>query len=769
MTPYLAIIKDSFREAFASRVMPFLLVMFTLVLLVLAPLGLREESASELKFDDVIDARTLVVRMKEAADSDAASPGRHIWNRMPAATKDDLSPDEGDNGKRVRLSGKLRTELVRQLKEPGFFDAAAWKDVELSEEGRKLADTPASQLNESQIARRNRLALEAAFPAYIAPTPKTSVELTYFGGEFFLGNFLSQLSVEREDVQKMVQGLLAGFCTYFLGKFGVFIAILVSAAIIPRMYEAGSIDLLLSKPVSRTMLFLTKFFSGCAFILINVAYFMFGLWLIVGLRFGIWSGKLLLTIPVFLFVFAIVYSFSALAGVLWRNAIVSVMVAVMAWLFCMGLGIVRGAMDGLWNSDSIATIVPAGDGLLATTKAGTTSRWDEKTGSWQEVFSGAAAIPARGSMGFFSPLIGPVYDGTHGQIVAVQVMPSPMGLQGGGNVGRVVIGRREQEWSATNGIQAPSGTSRLFIDRKGRLLAAGNQGVYRCDGDLTDSHRPFKVFGLDIADKPKVAQFVRVGPADSSIWFSPFSIGHNPVDDSLIVFDRGRLRTYELNGKDEYERKADRTIDTKLPAVVACGASAALFALEDGSIQILDRATLETKETVTPFGKSEPRSIAVSPDGRWFAVLFHQKNVWLYDAQSGKGSDRGIAGQGDITAATFSTDGKLLVAHRTTRVSRYTVDTLSRESELVPPANWPERIYRYIVIPLHTVLPKPGDLDYLIGYLFTDQKSEASPGSEGNLQTERNVVDVWTPVWSNLIFLSVILGLTSWYISRKDF
>jgi hypothetical protein len=85
-------------------------------------------------------------------------------------------------------------------------------------------------------------------------------------------------------------------------------------------------------------LFLTKFAGGCAFILLNAAYFVIGLWLIVGLRFGIWSTRMLLCIPVFLFLFSIYYAVSSLAGVLWRNAVVCIVVTVLFWAVLLRSG-----------------------------------------------------------------------------------------------------------------------------------------------------------------------------------------------------------------------------------------------------------------------------------------------------------------------------------------------------------------------------------------------------------------------------------------------
>src|SRR6185436_7525687 len=107
------------------------------------------------------------------------------------------------------------------------------------------------------------------------------------------------------NVRESLQSLVAWLMGVFIGGVGVFVAILVTAPIIPQMFDAGSLHLLLSKPVSRWKLFLAKYLGGCSFILIAAAYLIAGLWLILGVRFGIWEPKLLYSIPIYLFVFAI--------------------------------------------------------------------------------------------------------------------------------------------------------------------------------------------------------------------------------------------------------------------------------------------------------------------------------------------------------------------------------------------------------------------------------------------------------------------------------
>ena len=55
MKPYLAVIKDSFREAWSSRVLWILLVLITLVLLAIIPFGWTRQLTIGLQQDDLRD------------------------------------------------------------------------------------------------------------------------------------------------------------------------------------------------------------------------------------------------------------------------------------------------------------------------------------------------------------------------------------------------------------------------------------------------------------------------------------------------------------------------------------------------------------------------------------------------------------------------------------------------------------------------------------------------------------------------------------------
>ena len=382
MTPYLAILKDSFREAFASRVLWILLGVVTLMLAVLAGFGMEEHAGASFASDDLLDAAALYSKLQNDARAARPNPGRHIWSLVDSSTKAELAQTVAEsesmafgNPLATRLSGMLNRLLLRRE----LYNAEAWSNVRLENEAHELLAIDPSQLSEEQLARLNRLLIESAYPLEIAPSRNLELYVNYWGS--VLG---TPLPVRKDFVIKTALVLLSNFV---VGMIGIFCGIIVTASIIPQTFDAGAIDLLLSKPISRPLLFLTKFAGGCAFTLINAAYILGGLWLVVGLRHGVWYTALLWCIPVFLFVFAVYYGVSALAGAIWRNTIVSVVVTFLFWGLCWGLGLVKGfIIEGFFFEPlRPVRILAAGDDLIAANERGEILRWDDASGRWQEI------------------------------------------------------------------------------------------------------------------------------------------------------------------------------------------------------------------------------------------------------------------------------------------------------------------------------------------------------------------------------------------------
>jgi len=116
---------------------------------------------------------------------------------------------------------------------------------------------------------------------------------------------------------------------------GIMLSVFATASLVPRMLEKGSIDLLLSKPVSRPGLFVARWLGALLVAGANLMYLVGGLGVILGVKTGVWNGGFLLSGLAMTVYFASLLGFLALAGTLLRSTTLSIMVT--AILFAVSL------------------------------------------------------------------------------------------------------------------------------------------------------------------------------------------------------------------------------------------------------------------------------------------------------------------------------------------------------------------------------------------------------------------------------------------------
>jgi len=131
----------------------------------------------------------------------------------------------------------------------------------------------------------------------------------------------------RTDLGRVVVMVHASIATFLYG-FGMFLAVFASAGLTPSLLESGRIELLLSKPVARWHLLLSRYLGNILIIFLNSSFLVTGVWLIFGLKTGIWSASFLWTIATTVFLFAVLLTVVVLAGVLFESAALATMVTV---------------------------------------------------------------------------------------------------------------------------------------------------------------------------------------------------------------------------------------------------------------------------------------------------------------------------------------------------------------------------------------------------------------------------------------------------------
>ncbi len=755
MRPYLTVIYDSFHEAFVSRVLYILLLALTLVLLAIAPLSYETKRMVTLHRMSVRDVPSFVQELKQQNAAEGENPGKRIVSLAGGSLKEMVNAKED-----TRFTGGQVNDVVDGLNEvlakKEFYSEAAWKDVNLGEETKVLLNQGPEKLTGDDLTYLNRLLMRDAYPVYLGNVPAEQLYLTY---PLFWNPL--PLPITQDMFTMTVKYVLTGFIDLFVGTIAIFVAILVTAPIMPRTFEPGAIDLLLSKPISRSLLILAKYLGGCAFVLLSVSYFLVGLWLIVGWRFDIWSNALLLCIPVFLFQFAIYYCVSVLAGVMWRNPIVSIVVTVLFFLACFGIGSLKTVIFEPWliNPTRIVRLSETDEGLVGVTQAGQFVQWNESLRQWEVVLQTEQRGP--GMFVMQSIMIGPVYNEPSQRLMYLQQPNGGGGRRRGGSTS-FMTAKWSGNWVAEEGPAPPTGASWILQDANDNVLVVSSAGVFLYEGDGTQKKAKFLGFDIPLGGNNA---FKRIGPAEGVPYFPPFAAAIDPSSDRLLIENQGTLYLLDRDAKNGYVVTTETKRESEGETVVGLTADLAVVADKDGHIEIRDGKTLELQDTFRPAGDTPPNGLETSRDGKFIAVLFHDGALWLYDVEAGQGSRI----DSDASAIAFDEDN-LIFADNKTRVQVRSLANGETLQTYWPDSDWWRFTYDWVIQPIYYVFPKPGELNNLLKYLVTDESTSSfqGPGSTGDLREVRMADNIVMPVVHNLIFICVMLGITCFYVSRLD-
>ena len=99
------------------------------------------------------------------------------------------------------------------------------------------------------------------------------------------GNTLPTTNVQ--NLVQQTQSVIA-MALYFMGMA---LAIFASAGLVAAMFEPGRIELLLSKPVSRTHLLVGRYVGNLLVVAANIIYLVGGSWLIFGIKTEVWGHR----------------------------------------------------------------------------------------------------------------------------------------------------------------------------------------------------------------------------------------------------------------------------------------------------------------------------------------------------------------------------------------------------------------------------------------------------------------------------------------------
>lgn len=777
MRAYVAILKDSFREALASRVLWIALIGIALVLLLLAPFGLNKDLATQLRSRELNNPDQLLKQLFDEREQ-TGTPSEHLWSILTDPQKGKITElageaeDKSSSGGSGRQRKRQLVEAINTLiDKEDLYDDAAWADVKLNDEAQQLVgiDGPVDE----QLKRRNLLLVAAAFPGSIDIQDSQSLSLTYAGAEV-----IAAIPIPPSQFNQFFEQGVIGVLSVFLGFFGIFGSLLVTAGVIPKTFEPGEIALLLSKPVNRGLLFVTKFAGGCAFTLLYSTVLVVGIWFLLGVRMDYWQINLLWCIPVYLFLFMIYFCVSAVGGAIWRNSIVALVLVILFWV---GLTVIEVAKQGLEEnlitSRGIKEVVVAGETVLSVDGTKTTYEWSAEDSEWKPVF----VEPSDAMSDFVKRFMGtnfrfePVYDSGADRILALQLSA---GRFGGIGAPQLVAGYREDDWERIPLGQLPQMAKQVFIDSDGRILLPAKDSIYEYVGQTEKERKRANFLGdLSFGFFGAGKAFETVHDNSMPAMSDSYAATLNPTNNAFYAFDKGKLYHLKADEAGVYASAGMVDLQVDKPGVLAATGAHGVLSLADGSVRMFDTDTLEVVSEFQLEAGVVPRLCAGSPDGKLLALLTHEKTVLLWDAVTAERITWTPPQDGNCNAVSFSPDGELLISDGRLAVHRFNVASGDSVGSWAEATTWVYPFYDNLIHPLWSVLPKPSQLDEFVPYVMSGEKTvvvnqrNGPPGvaDVNSLEQPRQIFDVSRVIRNNALFILFMLGVGCFYVSRRDF
>jgi hypothetical protein len=827
MKPYLGILMDSFWEAVGSKVLWALLICWTILLAGLAPFGYITERSFELSSLDIRNRTGLGQKLARGLEKQGTPAQQAVALRLDDAFKKKLeqSGKNSDPEQRYRLGGReYARELNRLLHQPDLYSEDAFPSAGQRKRLQPILEKPLAQRSREEVEELNRELLQIAFSADLATPRSEQLWIGYAGFKL-----TDPLPITRQKANDFVQDYaLTLIIRLGLSIVVVFVGIIVTSAMIPETFRSGALHLLLSKPISRPLLYLSKFLGGTLFVLANIAYFLTGLYLLVGIRLELWNIGLLVCIPLLLFVFMIFYSVSALVGLIWNNAIISVVACILFWVFCTSLGVVRNVIRP--QAELVPQVVRFMEHqghTLAVTQGGVLSVWNEKHAVWQPAVdsdsnpSGRVLGPLRDPEGkrlllrsdFRDPFGGfrtrsrafaildvnedadepptpaaprresESNDTASGQPATVTGVAARAVVESrvdSGELGSSAAeARRKPRWMAESGPEPPM----LLLDLlafEDYGLAVTRNGIFRLDWEVinaTQTARGGGIFDFLRGAVSRLQPFVEVTPTGYE--FSDFvAVAADPAARQLLIFNGGTVDLLGLEESGSRPEASGRFVvqhSTKLegegqvPALVAMTPGACAVTREGLGVTVLSRDLQEVRHSAKLPDASEVRQMQPIPGTESFSVVTHAGNWFSLDAASGTWTRLDRRWARSVSGVSWLDSERVWVGIQPNRAALWNSATDKIERQLVPQASTMEFMYGWIIDPLYKVNPKPAALNDAMSYLLSGKTTDDVQVIKTDLEGATLERDIWQPIISNLIFVLAMLAAGCIWVSRKQF
>ena len=119
---------------------------------------------------------------------------------------------------------------------------------------------------------------------------------------------------------------------FWLSWVAVILGLISTAGMIPDLIQGGTIESVLSRPIGRIRLLLTKFVGGLLFMTLQVFVFSLLVFLVIGIRGKSWAPEVFIAVPVVVAMFSYLFAVCVLLGLLTRSTIAALLLTMLFWM-----------------------------------------------------------------------------------------------------------------------------------------------------------------------------------------------------------------------------------------------------------------------------------------------------------------------------------------------------------------------------------------------------------------------------------------------------
>jgi len=205
-----------------------------------------------------------------------------------------------------------------------------------------------------QLTIRESLA-KKTFIAFFAISTIFNLLLVFALNLDIVDGFESSVTIFGEEMDRMV-GLqeiifgIEGVIAALLFTAGIFLALFATSSLVPSFLQKGSIDLLISKPLSRFQILAGRYLGAVAVVGFNIAYMIIFSWLTLSIKTGIWNIGFLYAGGMIILTFAILFALMTCLSVMIQSGPFALMITYFMILFLSPLLLGRDKIYALLSS-----------------------------------------------------------------------------------------------------------------------------------------------------------------------------------------------------------------------------------------------------------------------------------------------------------------------------------------------------------------------------------------------------------------------------------